>query len=228
MARRTYVETFDDGPGGWVGWSAGVTPLETTKGAVVSRSPWWIDANHAPPGGGYLHLLFVLYTKAQRTAKEIGGANRFVEGGYQTDFTNAKMTLRLRGDLDAKGTSLVLLAQARVGDRSINHVLNAQPFDVTREWSEQAISLAPDPEQWLCLGSRHDRTGSYGWGDVADVLRDLNLDIILVLHPVDVAPAAPIEHDPHFLYAGRDYYADQSRLPSGHVELDEVRIEFAE
>ena len=74
MAGRTYVETFDDGPGGWVGWSHGLTSLETGPSLVVSRSPWWIDANHAPPGGGYLHLLF-----ADR--KEIGSFWRqFVVG----------------------------------------------------------------------------------------------------------------------------------------------------
>ena len=109
---------------------------------------------------------------------------------------------------------------------ALNHVLTAQPFEVTPDWTEQTITLPPDNEQWLCLGSRHDRMETYGWGDVADVLRDVNADIILVLHPVDVAPAAPIDHDQHYLYAGRDYEADASRLPSGYVELDEVRVEF--
>ena len=223
----TYVETFEDGAGGWVGWSHGLTALETRSGVVVSRSPWWIDANHAPPGGGYLHLLFALYPTRPHMPPPVGEVNRFVEGGFPSDFTNARMTLRLRGELDTKGTNLVLLAQARVGDRALNHVLTAQPFEVTPDWTEQTIALAPDPEQWLCLGSRHDRMDSYGWGDIADVLRDINGDIILVLHPVDVAPAGPIDHDQHYLSAGRDYEADASRLPSGYVELDEVRIEFA-
>jgi hypothetical protein len=223
----TYVETFDDGAGGWTSWSRGLTALETRPGSVVSRSPWWIDANHAPPGGGYLHLLFVLYTSEHRETPQ-SGVNRFVEDGFPTDFTNARMTLRLRGELETRGTKLVLLAQARVGDRALNHVLTAQPFEVTPDWTEQTITLVPDPDQWLCLGSRHDRMDTYGWGDIADVLRDLNADIILVLHPVDVAPAGPIDHDPHYLSAGKDYDADVSRLPSGYVEMDEVRIEFAD
>ena len=225
---RTYIETFDDDAGGWTTWgSRGLTDLETRPGSVVSRSPWWIDANHAPPGGGYLHLLFVLYPSEHRETPQ-GGVNRFVEGGFPTDFTNARMTLRLRGELETRGTKLVLLAQARVGDRALNHVLTAQPFEVTPDWTEQTITLVPDPDQWLCLGSRHDRMDTYGWGDIADVLRDLNADIILVLHPVDVAPAGPIDHDPHYLSAGKDYDADVSRLPSGYVEMDEVRIEFAD
>ncbi len=222
---RTYVETFDEDAGGWVGWDGRLSALETGPGRVVSRSPWWIDANHAPPGGGYLHLLFALYPTSKQEAPD-GSVNRFFEGGHPSDFTDARMTLRLRGELDPKGTNLVLLAQARVGDRALNHVLTAQPFDVTPDWTEQTITLAPDPEQWLCLGSRHNRMDTYGWGDIADVLRDINGDIILVLHPVDVAPAGLIDHDPHYLYAGRDYEADASRLPSGYVELDEVRIEF--
>ena len=114
-----------------------------------------------------------------------------MEGGYPTDFTDARMTLRLRGELETKGTNLVLLSQAKVGERTLNHVLVARPFAVTPEWTEQTITLAPDPEQWLCLGSRHDRMDTYGWGDIGDVLRDVNRDIILVLHPVDVMPAGP-------------------------------------
>lgn len=234
MENRTYVETFDDGPGGWVGWSHGLSALETRPGVIISRHPWWTDANHAPPGGGYLHLLFALYPTGRRESRD-GSLNRFVDGGYPSDFTNARMTLRLRGELETKGTNLVLLAQAEVGGRMLNHVLVAQPFEVTPEWTEQTITLAPDPEQWLCLGSRHDRMDFrvrehdvvYGWGDIGDVLSDINTDIILVLHPVDVVPAGPIDQDRHYLYAGKDYEADASRLPSGYVELDEVRIEFA-
>jgi hypothetical protein len=36
-----------------------------------------------------------------------------------------------------------------------------------------------------------------------------------------------MDGDPHLPYAGRDYAVDTSRLPSGYVMLDEVRIEFA-
>ena len=57
MTPRTYVTTFDDGPGGWVGRKVA---LEVADGIAISRSPWWVDANHAPPGGGYLHLLYIL------------------------------------------------------------------------------------------------------------------------------------------------------------------------
>jgi hypothetical protein len=136
------------------------------------------------------------------------------------------VTARLKGKLDARGAQLVLLAQSRVGCININYVLTGQPFAVTEDWSEQTITLDPDPEQWKCMGSRHDRTDFYGWGDIADVLRDLDDDIILVLHPLDVVPAEPIDGNPHRLKAGEDYKVDRSRLPAGYVMLDEVRIEF--
>jgi hypothetical protein len=195
---------------------------------AVSRSPWWIDYNHAPPGGGYLHLLFCLYTTAgyANSYEAIGGPNRFVQGGFPTGFTGARVTARLKGQLDARGAQLVLLAQSRVGSININHVLMGQPFAVTEDWTEQNITLDPDPEQWKCMGSRHDRTDFYGWGDIADVLRDLNDDIIFVLHPLDIVPAEPTDGNPHRLKAGEDYEVDRSRLPAGHVMLDEVRIEF--
>ena len=225
MPTRTYVEDFDDGPGGW---ATHQDSLDIQDGVAISRSPWWVDPNHAPPGGGYLHLLYVLWTTAEYAVNDRGnaGPNRFVADGFPTDFTNARMTVRIKGELEARGTNLVLLAQAQVGKIRVNSVLTGQPITVTPDWSEQTITLAPDPDQWLCIGTRHDRTDTYGYGEIADVLRDLNVDIILVLHPLDVVPAGQIDGAPHVLSAGRDYAVDQSRLPEGHVMLDQVRIEF--
>jgi hypothetical protein len=232
MAGRAYSESFDQGPGGWIGWDgSGAARLEIDDGVAISRSPWWVDYNHAPPGGGYLHLLFCLHTHPQSTTRaelqKAGGVNRFVRGGFPTDFTRAKMTLRLRGEVEQRGAALALLVQARVGDFFINHVLMAQPFAVAPDWSEQTINLEPDPQQWKCMGSRHDRMDFYGWGEIADVLRDVNGDIILVFHLLDVVPSRPVDGDPHRLRADVDYQVDRSRLPQGSVMLDEVRIEFA-
>lgn len=224
----TYRETFDDRPGGWYGWNHyGASRLELREGAAISRSPWWVDYNHAPPGAGYLHILYVLNTKDGDSTLPLAGPNRFVNGGYSTDFTNARLTLRLRGEVDAKRTKLLLLTQADVPGTRVNSVLSAQPIAITPDWSEPTIVCVPEDSQWTCLGSRHDRIATYGAGPIAAVLRDVNLDILLVLFPLDVAPAEAIQGDPHRLRAGRDYPVDQSRLPSGHVMLDEVRIEFA-
>ena len=225
MSPMTYIETFDDGPGGWQEWP---NSLKVENGYAMTASPWWVDFNHAPPGGGYLHLLYCLYTSADGTKERepIAGVNRFVEGGFPTDWTNARVTVRVRGEMDMRGTQLVLLAQAKVGTHNQNHVLTAQPVEVTLDWTEQTITLVPDQSQWLSLGTRHDRTDSYGHGDVADVLRDLNDDIIFVLHPVNVVPKRPIDGDKDVLRAGKDYDVDEEHLPKGYVMLDEVRVDF--
>ena len=164
-----YVETFDDGPGGWYGWisnAAGPKPLEIRDGCAISRSPWWIDYNHAPPGAGYLHLLYMLNTagKAGEHQREVQGENRFVRGGYPTDFTHARMTLRLRGELEARGAQLLLLCQAACrsqGGICSGWLLTGQPFRVTPDWSEQTVTarsrsgavempgLAPRPDGLL-------------------------------------------------------------------------------
>jgi hypothetical protein len=235
-----YIETFDDGPGGWYGWlsnAAGPKPLEIRESCAISRSPWWIDYNHAPPGAGYLHLLYMLNTAglAGEHQREVQGENHFVRGGCPTDFTHARMTLRLRGELEARGAQLLLLCQAvqacpersRKGGICSGWLLTGQPFRVTPDWSEQTVTLVPDPAQWKCLGSRHDRTDFYGEIPLATVLRDVNTDILLVLHPLDVAPMGPFVGEPHRLRPERDYPVWRSRLPEGYVWLDEVRIDFA-
>ena len=77
MATMTYVEDFDDGPGGWAGHQKA---LEIENGVAISRSPWWVDPNHAPPGGGYLHLLFAQWMNPERAEsnRPIAGDNRFI------------------------------------------------------------------------------------------------------------------------------------------------------
>ena len=120
----TYIEKFDDGPGGWLGGisnAEGPRPLETSAGAVVSRSPWWIDYNHAPPGGGYLHLLFALHTAHPpgfpEQYKAAGGSNRFVQSGFPRNFANARVSASIRGTVDLRGAKSQLLVHSRVDAR---------------------------------------------------------------------------------------------------------------
>lgn len=237
MTQRIYRETFDEGPGGWIGWDGKVGPtrLEIDHGAAVSRSPWWVDFNHAPPGAGYLHILFALHLQHgpnfPQAILAAGGTNHYVQGGFPTNLTNARVTVRIRGELDAKGAQLVLLVQGNTSrdparPNFVNQVLVGQPLTVTREWTEQTLRLIPDPSQWINLGTRHDRVGFYGTAPIDQLLRDVNCDIIFVLFPLDIVPAHPIEGDPHRLRAGHDYPVDLRRLPSGYVMLDDVQIEF--
>jgi hypothetical protein len=230
----TYVETFDDGPGGWFAWesnSVGPKPLEQRGGCVVSRSPWWIDYNHAPPGAGYLHLLFSTFTKGPGLPEhylDVGGRNRLIDGGFPSDYTNARVSVRLCGELHAAGAELCLLVQARVGPITSGWILTGQPIRVEKDFTEQTITCVPDESQWTSLGARHDRTDTYGHADLADVLADVNCDIILVLFPLTVRPMGAIDGDPHLLRPGKDYPVWRSSLPEGYVMLDKISIEFAQ
>lgn len=230
---RVYHETFDHGPGGWITWLGHNRPVaaEVVDGALISRSPWGIDSNHAFPGGGYLHLLFILFTAPQPNPGPVYGpllaGNRFIEGGYSTDLRNAKLTVRVKGDVELRGAKLVLHCQSRVGDKAINFVLTGQPFEITPEWSEQTITLTTDPDQWRCIGARHDLNHVYGWGDIEETLRDVNIDIILLLHPLGIVPLTPEAQGIHHRRPEVDYPVDRSYLPEGYVLLDEVRLEYA-
>jgi hypothetical protein len=246
-----YVETFDGGGGGWFAWvpaaempspsDESTIPPVIRDGALVTSSPWFVDSNHASPGAGYLHLLAFLLTKAENVPA-IGWPNRFVEGGYSRDMRNARLTVRLRGEVNLRGAQLVLLAQAAVPGTTANLVLTGQPIEITRDWSEQSITLTPDPVEWTCLGARHDLQNYYGCAEPEEVLRDVNVDLIFILFPLQVVPTTPVADihrgRPHHrvtqaaLRQGRPadpgYEVDWSYLPDGHIEFDTVRIDYPE
>lgn len=231
MPHRIYEETFDQGPGGWFGWgsnSIGPKPLEIRDGYALSRSPWWIDYNHAPPGAGYLHLLAMLLTRGPfgEHQREVQGENLFVSRNFGPDFTNARITLRLKGELLERGARFCLLVQSIQQGICSGWMLTGQPFTVTPDWSEQTVTAVPDPQQWTSLGSRHDRMEFYGSIDLPQVLKQVNTNILLVLFPLDVAPMGPISGDPHYLRPEKDYPVWRSRLPEGYVQFDTIRIEF--
>lgn len=171
---RVYLEDFNQGNGGW--YADRHYALPVWDGVAYCHGPWFLDSNHAPPGAGYLHLVMWLYTDGRWYEHPTAASrlpytnNRFVEEGYSSRLTNARMTVRLRGELKARGAELLLLAQSETDKTTANMVLTGQPFRVTREWSEQTVTLAPDPDQWTCLGSRHDRTELYGCDDIGKVL----------------------------------------------------------
>ena len=231
MSRTEYVETFEDGPGGWNGWISnfeGPKPLEYINQTITSRSPWWIDYNHAPPGAGYLHMLASLNTSGPQpeAVREIGGRNHFIEGGYPLDFTGAKMTVRLKGELLNQGAEVVVLIQGVVEGICSGWVLTGQPIPVAEDWSEQTVTFAPDPAQWTALGCRHDRTDMYGVKPLPQILSNVSTNIMLILFPLNVVPMGPIAGDPHILRAGWDYPVWRSKLPEGYVTFGEVRIQF--
>lgn len=232
MTNVSYVETFDRGTGGWFGWisnSGGPKRLELADGVATSRSPWWIDYNHAPPGAGYLHMVFSMLTKGPEGEHLYETADRsgFIAGGYPTDFENARVSLRVRGELLLRGASLMLLIQGNVGGLTSGWLYSGRPFPVSGEWSEPSVVLEPDESLWTCLGARHDRTDMYGTIELKKILKNVNVNILLVLFPLKIVPMGKISGDPHRLRPGKDYPVWTSELPEGYVELDTIRIDFA-
>ncbi len=227
---RVYFEDFNHGNGGW--YADRHYALPVWDGVAYCHGPWFLDSNHAPPGAGYLHLVMWLYTDGRWYEHPTAASrlpytnNSFVEQGYSTRLANARMTVRLRGELQARGAELLLLAQSETDKTTANMVLTGQPFRVTREWSEQTVTLAPDPGQWTCLGSRHDRTGLYGCDEIGKVLEDVNIDLIFVLFPLEIVPLSDEVTDLHAQRAGMDYPVDQDRLPKGLIMFDWVKIEY--
>lgn len=174
-------------------------------------------------------MLYCMFTKGPlgEHYTEVGGENGFIQGGFPRDFTDAKITLRIKGELESRGAQLLFLAQSSKDGLTSGWLLTGQPVEVTPDWSEQTIIATTDRSQWKCLGARYDRQDYYGEIELSTVLRDVNCDILFVLFGLDVVPMGPLEGDPHILRPEKDYPVWRSRLPEGYVMLDEVRIEFA-
>jgi hypothetical protein len=231
MEMSTYVEDFDDGPGGWLrvvdNWHVPAA-LPVHDSAIWSYGPWWVDYNHAPPGGGYLQLLMCLNTRTPpgEVARELGGKNRFVSDKYPTDFTNARIKVRIRGELESAGTNVCVLVQGMQDGICSGWVLHGQPIGVEKEYTETTVICKPDETQWTCLGSRHDRRETYGVKPLAKILSNVDVNIYLLLFPVNPRPMGPISGDPHILRAGRDYPIWPSSIAQGYVGVDRIEIEF--
>ena len=228
---RTYLESFDNGPGGWFRVVDNVqpaAPLPVRDGAIWSWGPWWVDYNHAPPGAGYLQLLFCLPTRGPfgEHQLEVGGENRFVDERFPLDFRNASLTVRLKGELEPADSQVCFLVQGSHNGMVSGWVLTGRPFAVMGEFAEQTVALTPDTALWTCLGARIGREEMYGFVPLDAILAQVNVNFYLVIFPVHPRPIGPLTGDPHRLRAGRDYPIWPSSIAQGYVALDTIRIEF--
>jgi hypothetical protein len=234
QSREPYGENFDTSPGGWLANRYELLPI--IDGVAYCYSPWYLDSHHAPPGAGYLHMLMYLYTSGNYVGAERKShlrGNRFIEQNKSTDLTNARLSVRLRGEVDLQGSKLVLLVQGKTPKTMANFVLSGQPLRVERDWTEQTLVLSPDPGQWTCLGARWDKVDQYGCDDIAVLLKDVNFDIMFVLFPLKVVPFHPeLVKDMHRMRPGQDYLGypsyevEQKYLPRGVIMFDSVRIDY--
>ncbi len=124
-----------------------------------------------------------------------------------------------------QGAQLLLWVQSETQGTMANFALTGQPFQITREWSEQSVVLRPEPAHWTCAGGRADLVQQYGCADISEVLKDVNLDLYLVLFPLRIVPPVEVEL-PHRTRAGEHYPVRQEFLPKGLLMVDTVRIEY--
>ena len=235
QSREPYVEDFDGGAGGWLANRYDSLPI--FDGAACCYGPWYLDSHHAPPGAGYVHMLMYLYTSDKNVGPERKShlqGNRFIGQNKSTDLTAARLTVRLRGEIDLQGAELLLLVQGKTAKTTANFVLSGHPLRVERDWTEQTLVLTPNPEQWTCLGARWDKVADYGCDDIAAVLKDVNWDIMFVLFPLKIVPLHPeLVKNMHQMRPGQDYpgypsyEVEQKFLPKGIVMIDRVRIDYA-
>ena len=168
-----------------------------------------------------MHMLFVYYLTAgpiRESDSEAGGGrqafhtNQLVKQGFPSDFTDAVLTFRLRGELEMNSchsAALYFQIWGTADGVSSGWTLTGQPITVSDEWTDVKVRCVPDEAQWTPMGGRHDRSApplpypaTYGIKPLASVLAGPLQDIMLVLYPLDgVAPmgALPPNADPHEL-----------------------------
>ena len=156
---RTYLETFDTGPGGWYADRHHALPV--WDGVAYCHSPWWLDANHAPPGAGYLHLLMWTFTDRRWYAGGGDEAKRLPYGGsrFAEEEIQAAGPEYLNGDAREAVSEIHLSALAETGE---GQVAEGSPAESEEESEELELEEA-QAEASRCLAcglTRRTRRGS--------------------------------------------------------------------
>jgi hypothetical protein len=231
----TIYKTAFDGTSGWLTQSAETpsecTPLEESteagNGYAVSRAPWWIDPNHAPPGLGYLHLVAFAYHFDWST----DGVVASEYAGRPIDLRDARIRLRWRApDLRLPpGARFMFWLQAhdprrpRADTRYVNYALINQaliPVADDPRWLESTLVLPASGQGLACLGSNLDRTQTYDCAaDPSEVLANWTIDLgfIILLPDRDSASlvAGSVDFDGlEIAIPGRNLFTHEDTAPS--------------
>ena len=204
-------------------------PLEHRGSTVATRSPWWIDYNHAPPGAGYLHMLMGLNTTGPQgeAVREASGPEPLHRGRVRHGPPERGVHAGAPGRAADRGAGMVLLVQGAVDGITSGWALTGQPFHVRPGLTRQTVRLVPDEGQWTALGSRQGREDMYGVKPLERVLAEVNTNILLIMFPLTVEPMGPLDGDPNRLRPERDYPVWRRALPEGYIVVDEVELAFA-
>ena len=204
-----YAADFAAEPGGgWLtyrGTGTSCEPLvvmtdDSGQRSARSQGPWWLDANHAPLGLGYLHLLAFAYHLDWSEDGRIPGLGP----GKPLDLRNATVVIRWRP------TELQLPPEARLNlwfqtqlpavtpldSKLVNYLFTGQTLQVagtTEGWRETRLQLTADDRQYACLGSNQFRTNTYSceWSPT-QALREWNVNLGIVAFFPDASAAQKI------------------------------------
>jgi hypothetical protein len=184
---------------------------EAGDGYAVSRAPWWIDPNHAPPGLSFLHLVAFAFHFDWST----DGVIPSEYPGRPIDLRDATIKLRWRApELRLPpGARFLFWLQAhdprrpRTDPRYVNYTLIDQaliPVADSPRWLESKLVLPASGKGLACLGSNPDRTQTYDCAeDRSEVLANWTIDLGFII-----------------LFPDRD----SASLVAGSVDFDELEI----
>lgn len=185
--------------------------------SVTSLYPhlFWVDRNHGDPGGlGDLNM--VLHTCL---TTEVRNGVPCVSGIPALDLRGAKLRIRLRarccdgtyagGGIGYAGPTSGPQARLvwwfdtfRPSGTAVNMAAIGTPLDDDLndgEW--HIVEIAPQLNDWACLGSINSRTDFYGCDPAHLVLGNVNVAIGLILFPID-----------------------RDNIPIGRIEIDWLEI----
>jgi hypothetical protein len=133
----------------------------------------WVDPNHVL-GIGYLNLIGQIQINALEATP--------------IDFRDALLRFRLRGiNFDPRKSELVPWVQTELSlpQRSIrpNYALTAWPLSeylLDHSWHTAEVTFLDDSRYWSFGGFTRENSTHYAYAPISDVLRNLNLNVILV------------------------------------------------
>lgn len=158
-----------------------VIPCRWENGFIESRSPWWIDYNHKPPGAGLLNVLFVIWLDSY-----YGGLRQ-----KSLDLRDARLHCRVMiAEANLKGNHVYFWFQTFNSEENKyhNYVLTKRPLDVSKaasSWRDVTIPINTDGADWTCLGSSQERSDKYACGSIEMDLQNVNANLGFIQMQVD-------------------------------------------
>ena len=201
---------------------------------LFSSSPWWVDANHAGPGYGYLSLVFFSLLRADYLPEML-----FDPGLSYPNMHDMKIRGELRGyNVDLKGADFVFWFQchSRKIAKNVNYIytgrtLNHEILNGNVTHFELSIDIA-DTDRWVCLGSSNEKAQQYGNLPVDELDPVRPIDMGFILAPLDARPVWPADYravSPLNIISESVvsvWPLDTDSLPGGTIALFNLEIEY--